>query len=343
MEKIKSELLDKIMGIAPQSRVVVLPHFCIDNFIRFGGSFESLANDMRAVSERGGGNLSVTQSLHPGGKAANCALALASLGIRTHLIARTDMVGIRFMESFIPTKGMDISHVKTDGRLAFTTSLELEKSNIMISDPGSLSSFGPDQLTEDDDRLIEKANLVCLSDWGLNNSGTDLAQHVFTLARKNSKCTTFFDPGDPNPKGKNKVIDINRLVNSVFKTGMVDILSLNADEAVWYGKVDDPLLAAEFLGQWSRVDLHTDHYAQSFFMKKRSKKVPTFDIVPRTLTGAGDAWNAGDIYGHITGLSDELRLLMANATAAYYISNPEGIHPTLEELTEFIENTPLNQ
>jgi len=37
------------------------------------------------------------------------------------------------------------------------------------------------------------------------------------------------------------------------------------------------------------------------------------------------------------GLSDEHRLALANAVAAYYISNPKGTHPTRKKLVQFIE------
>jgi sugar/nucleoside kinase (ribokinase family) len=53
-------------------------------------------------------------------------------------------------------------------------------------------------------------------------------------------------------------------------------------------------------------------------------------------TGAGDAWNAGNILGETYDLSDGARLTLANAVAAYYVSDPSGTHATREKLSKFL-------
>lgn len=69
--------------------------------------------------------------------------------------------------------------------------------------------------------------------------------------------------------------------------------------------------------------------------------MPAFDIQPKRLTGAGDAWNAGDMFGEVIGLSDDLRLMLANAVTAYYISDPERRHPAKRDLIRFLDEVPL--
>ena len=49
-----------------------------------------------------------------------------------------------------------------------------------------------------------------------------------------------------------------------------------------------------------------------------------------------DAWNAGNIMGEMLGLDDELRLFLANSVAAFYISDPNGNHPSIEDLISFL-------
>jgi sugar/nucleoside kinase (ribokinase family) len=56
------------------------------------------------------------------------------------------------------------------------------------------------------------------------------------------------------------------------------------------------------------------------------------------VTGAGDAWNAGNILGDGNALQDECRLALANAVSACYLSDSEGMHPTRRKLVAFIEN-----
>jgi sugar/nucleoside kinase (ribokinase family) len=82
------------------------------------------------------------------------------------------------------------------------------------------------------------------------------------------------------------------------------------------------------------VDLHTSLFAGSF-TKNNETVVPTFNVSALRSTGAGDAWNAGNIFGAALGLPDSCRLTLANAVAAYYISNPTAEHPTLSKLIEF--------
>jgi len=52
-------------------------------------------------------------------------------------------------------------------------------------------------------------------------------------------------------------------------------------------------------------------------------------------TGAGDAWNAGNIFGDALGLPDSCRLTLANAVAGFYVSSLTAEHPTLPKLIEF--------
>ena len=58
-------------------------------------------------------------------------------------------------------------------------------------------------------------------------------------------------------------------------------------------------------------------------------------------TGAGDAWDAGNILGDGNGLSGECRLMLANAVAACYLSGSSGAHSTRLELARFVENAKL--
>ena len=126
-------------------------------------------------------------------------------------------------------------------------------------------------------------------------------------------------------------------IGFAISKGLVDILSVNEDEVKRYGKINNQKEAIDYLSKWVRVDLHTQDYVKSVYNNKESGQIPTFNIKPKRLTGAGDAWNAGDIFGETIGLSDNLRLMLANALAAYYISDSDGRHPTKKELIKFLE------
>jgi sugar/nucleoside kinase (ribokinase family) len=327
MRALATDLIKRLKEpISFESKVVVMPHFCLDNLILFKGDYESFIESFQGIVNQGGGNISVSQGIQIGGKAANCANALAALGMRPYLIAKTNDLGYTLLEHFFPENTVDISHVKMDGELAFTSSIELNEANVMISDPGSLSEFGPWNLTQDDEDLIKEADFVLISDWGLNNKGTELAKHVFRLVKDNGKGKTYFDPGDPSPKKGGLDKEIMKLIKEVIGPGLVDIMSLNLQEAEKFQGID-------YLRTVARVDLHTKDYARSFFGFKDTEEIPVFDVKPLRLTGAGDAWNAGNIFGEILGLSDEHRLLLANSVAAYY----QGKHASISELIGFLE------
>lgn len=335
-KKLKKELVKKLQeDISKDLKIVMLPHFCIDNLVQYKKSSKSFLKEFKNTTKQKGGNIVVKQNLFSGGKASNCALALSSLGVHTYLIAKTSQLGYAILKTFFEGKNIDLSHVKKDGELAFTTALEFKEANIMVSDPGSLSQFGPKSLKTEDEKLISEADILCFSDWGLNQKGTELARHIFNLIKEKGG-KTFFDPGDPSPKGSKKKKEIEE-INNILKNNLVDILSVNEAEAKEFGKSNNFKKAINNLKKVTRVDLHTKDYAQSFYDNKNTAKIKAFDVQAKRFTGAGDAWNAGDILGEIMELSSELRILLANAVAAYYISDPQRKHPSKHDLINFLE------
>ncbi len=339
----KERLLSKLDRVTKRPKAVMLPHFCLDSSIKFDHGLKELEKNMEDIAEKGGGNIRVQHSLSEGGKAVNCAFALSSLGVSTSLIARTDVTGFKLLERFTDDLDLDLSRVRTDGRLAVSTVLELkedgESINLMLSDPGSLSDFGPEKLEREDESMIKKADIVCLSDWGLNEKGTELAREVFSLAKEHD-CKTFFDPGDPSPQKEG----IDELRQKVLFSDLIDILSVNEDELLTYaGKDELEEAKGTLLDGTQRVDLHTADHSRSFYSNGSTEKVPSFKVNIERSTGAGDSWNAGDILGELSCMSAEDRLLLSNAVAGYYISEPEMSYPSKDTLKRFIKSTSLRE
>jgi sugar/nucleoside kinase (ribokinase family) len=52
-------------------------------------------------------------------------------------------------------------------------------------------------------------------------------------------------------------------------------------------------------------------------------------------TGAGDAWNAANIFADVLGFADDERLLFANIVAGQYISSPDILPPSLDMVINF--------
>lgn len=323
-----------------------MPDFFLDRIVSYGSRLEDFLADVGRVARQGGGSLGFRrQRVMRGGNAANTASALAMLGARVTLIVRTSPLGLKLLEHFMPS-GVDLSRVKCDGELSMTVSIELPVDgrlcNVMISDPGSLADYGPERLSEGDYEAIASSDYVCVFNWASNRRGTELAEEVFRVAKECGRARTFMDTADPSQRAP----EIPELVRRVFRSDLLDALGVNENEARWYAKYaagvehDDPLKCAEAIHRelGLRVDLHTVDYS-ACFEGGRAYVAPAFKVDPIIATGAGDAWNAGNIYGWSMGLEAQGRLVVANAVAGLYVST--GRHPSRGEVASFIESGEL--
>jgi len=357
-KKTSSQCIEDLIHILEQKpprefNVVVLPDFFLDRLVTYEGNVERLSEAIAEVAGRKGGSLhGIKQTELRGGNAANTAAALAALGAKVHPIINTSPFGLQLLKHYLEPLGVDLSHVKTRGTIALTTAFELihrgKRVNVMMSDLGSLTEFGLDDFTSEDFQLLHEADYVCVFHWAATRRwGTGLAERVFNVVKKEGKGKTYYDTSDPRPKKE----DVPKLVKRVLSTNLVDIFSVNENEAFCYAsqlskeakglrkalksdelaKESARILARELS---ARIDLHTASFAGSF-TSKTEVIVPAFKAPVLRATGAGDAWNAGNIFGDALDLPDSRRLTLANAIAAYYISSPTAEHPTLPNLLEF--------
>jgi sugar/nucleoside kinase (ribokinase family) len=336
-------------------RPVILPDFYVDHFV-IAGSFDEFIDSLTRLAKQGGGNLlDNKQFLRRGGNSVNTASALLTLGLDPVLIITTDDYGSKILPTLV-SSDLDLSHVHTDGRLSSTVSIELEhedrRVNLMVSDSGSAAEFSFSDLTEADLSAIQESNLVALLNLNHNPDAPQLAQDLFEMVKISSKALSFMDVGDPS--GNLEIVE--PLARNVLAEGLVDILSLNENEARWFawaisgkeGRWDhlssDPedwLSAAQLVSSetGTRIDLHTPHFAASI-SEDSLTLFPAFNAVSRVICGAGDAWNAGDIYGTLQKLSDRDRLALANAVASQYVSSADASHPSPGEILTYLRSSP---
>ena len=332
--------------------VVVMPDFFLDRLINLECDVKNFCRMIEKAAKRNGGSIDgIKQVDLKGGNAVNTASALAALDVKVTPIVCTSKLGLKLIRFHLKPRKVDLSHVKIFDNASITTAIELEnekgKVNIMLRDVGALADFGPHHLDNQDFEAIENADYVCVFNWaGTRHFGTELAETIFHRVKTAGKGKTYCDTADPTTNKKK----IPKLMKKVLQSKHVDILSLNENEAICYAsqlndkikkltKFDDlakesaRILASRFS---ARIDLHTTSFSATF-TKKSETIVPTFKVPVLRATGAGDAWNAGNILGDAHGLSDDHRLALANAVAAYYISSPKGTHPTRKKLVQFIE------
>jgi len=334
--------------------VVVMPDFFLDRIINLKWNQTKFFETLEYVIRRKGGSIDgIEQKEMRGGNAINTASALAALGVKVTPIVCTDKLGMQIIKLCLKLSEANLSHIKTFEKPSITTALEFKgksgKVNVMLRDVGSLAGFGPKSLDNSDFEAIENADYVCVFNWaGTRLHGTELAKTVFHHTKLKGKGKTYYDTADPTPN-KQKIPE---LVKDVLQGKDVDVLSVNENEAICYAaQLSDRIVEIgkrriEKLAKASartlalhlsaRIDLHTTSFSATFTRKKETV-VSAFKVPVLRATGAGDAWNAGNILGDAFRLSDSGRLILANAVAAYYISNPKGNHPTREQLVKFCE------
>lgn len=288
-----------------------------------------------------------------GGNAANVAKALASLGVNVNLF----VVGDGFVESilrwyFSYYPNANVFVIK--GRPGYTVALEFTEgdkhANVMVSDIGDVENFDGSAFSEKDLKLIALSDAVALVNWSANLRGNELAARVFKLPSK-EECLTFMDLADPG----GAVSRLPGLVGKVISKGLLRSLSLNENELRVLARfqktsvlpepytLEDLIHAAQDLSKLMSIsiEVHTALGTCSVEGNEVASAV-TFSVQPKILTGAGDAWNAAEIFATLSGFDRQERILFANAYAATYVSENGERSPRLEDVEAFLNSRGIN-
>lgn len=333
-----ARLADRLAETRPGDlHVVALPDFFLDHFVTAPSWSDAVAL-MEGVHDRGGGNIpGWPQRFHPGGNATNTALALARLGVHAHLVAITDAFGLAYLRDTVGPHGVDLKQVRATGQLAITTALEFgpERRNVMLSHPGSVADLRFEHLDDNQLTLVEGSDAVLVANWTANRgAGTSFVEAVLKLAGR-GRGLTYLDTGDPS----SRIADVPELKRRVFASPDLDVLAVNENEVrIFSGATDVEegagKLKAEIAGT---LDLHTSTRSATWLKEGRAE-APCLDVPFRRATGAGDAWNAGNLLGHLLKLEPSERLLLANVVAGLYVSGEDGLAPRMADVVGYLRN-----
>jgi ribokinase len=330
-----------------QFSVTVMPDFFIDRIIRLGslGDFYETAKQKETL---GGGAIRGIHSKDiKGGNAVNIAYCLGKLGVKVNLFTIADKIGTAILKEVF--RGLDkVTLYLLDGKQGNTTSLEFANSegavfNLMLNDVGDIGNFGSSRIeSEKTQRVLTESDVVMVVNWGSNLKGTDLLEYSF---RNSPNAFHFMDPADLRTR-RNEFRDMLPKISNLIDTISVNeneldalLLSFGIDSI---SDVNDIVLIQDKLVNLSEMIkiellLHTKDYAL-WTNGVETNLTKTFKIKPKTLTGAGDAWNAAYVVGHLLNLDKQHNLMISNAYAAAYISNSYYESPNKSEWIRFLEN-----
>jgi ribokinase len=354
MNNMNSSILQKIESYRSyMNNITVMPDFFIDRIIRLK-SKEEFFDKLDEKSRFGGGSIRDISTVDvKGGNAVNIAYCLAKLGMKTSLFTIADDIGTSILKHvFSKFDEHKINLRITNGRHGHTTAFEFmasgssnSKVNVMVSDVGENVNFGPDRINSEEDlSILRNSDGVMVVNWGSNLKGSQLIEHVF---RNSPKALHFIDPADIEYRKSDFLSTLNEI------SQFIDILSINENEcnslssAIGYAPLipnfetytaDDVKSAAKVLAEkiGISVDLHTRRGA-AWSNGNEILFVHPINVEPKTLTGAGDSWDAADIVGYLAGLEPKERLLFSNACASLYVRNSYGEPPTMNEVVDLLD------
>ncbi|MDG6999272.1 MAG: carbohydrate kinase family protein [Nitrososphaerota archaeon] len=334
--------------LGQKGKVSVMPDYFVDRLVRIN-SLDILVDSIKAKSAEGaGGSIrGVPQFEVKGGNAVNLGYTLAKFGANVHVIAIANSLPAEALRSTF--RGMSNSKLHIiEGKAGFTTSLEFEDAgrhvNVMISDAGDVQEFDGTRLLDEHWKAIGESQIVCVVNWAANKKGNALCERVFSFARQRG-ASTFFDPADVSGQLEN----ILEFKKRILDERLVDTISLNENETRVLCKllcdynlpqhysVEELKRAAFMLSEiaGSRIDLHTNKLSISC-LQDDIDSVDCHKVVQKTVTGAGDVWDAADVCGYLMGLSVEDRLFFSNSAAGLYVSRETAESPTLDEVLAFL-------
>jgi len=263
-----------------------------------------------------------------GGSAANLAVGIRRLGKRSGFIGSVgfDDFGRILLDELIK-EGVDISHVKiVVNKQSCTSFIGINRhGNVIIFEYlGAGEEVTPKDL---DPNYIASAKILHITSFR-----PDTAIEAATIANEHGVLVSI-DPG--RKWEKHKFDYIRKLLENT------DILILNALELSKLTRTDDESKAIKILNKYDveHVIIKKGSQGSTAYINGEKYEQPIFPVKVVDTTGAGDAFDAGYLYGVLEKWPIEKTLRFASAVAAIKVSRKGARSiPTRQEVEEFLAN-----
>ncbi|WP_274651137.1 carbohydrate kinase family protein [Paenibacillus humicola] len=245
-----------------------------------------------------------------GSSSAITACGLAGLGLDVSFVSVVgdDSFGAFCIER-LQAMGVRTDFVKADPALqtGVTLSLSDGSDRALLTYMGAIPHLAPDYLPED---LFDRADHIHFGSYYLQTGMKPHWNALFAEARKRGVTTSFDTGWDPDERFDRD--EISRLLEHT------DMFIPSEDELLHIWGAGDIEQADEALSGYGGMAA-VKRGARGAMLLDRGKRicsVQAYNLVPVDTTGAGDSFNAGLIYGRLTGKTGRELLLFASACGA---------------------------
>lgn len=276
--------------------------------------------------------------LDAAGSGPRVAFPLSCLGIGSYLIGKVgeDIYGREILKTVsghnLSDEGIESTSNLQTGLCISLVGVDGERS--FISFLGSVSNTDEELINRHYD-LIEKTKFLIITGYfNLPGVKKDSWKRILQKAQADGKHTlldTGWDVNNWQDGGREEILDLLPMVNT--------FLPNREEAAALSGEISPKEMALNLhkagageviikLGHEGSIGYST----REGLITKEALSVKAIDT-----TAAGEAFNAGIVWGLIQGWSLEQRLVAANVLAGLFISDPAGKYPGLEKLKQHME------
>jgi len=249
-----------------------------------------------------------------GGASAICAVGLARLGdpVAIRGVVGADLWGDYCVET-MAAEGVDVSGISRhpSEKTGVTVSLSTRSDRALVTFPGTIDALRAAELPPDFFRGFDHLHI---SSYFLQKS---LGAGEILARGKAGGLTTSLDPGfDPADEWAPGLRDVLTYVDVFFPNGVeLSRLSRREDPAAGLRDLANGVtLTVVKLGEAGALALDGD----------RALAVPTYPVVARDTTGAGDSFDAGFLHAWLRGSSLQRCLQWGTAAGALSTRGPGG-------------------
>jgi len=271
------------------------------------------------------------------GASTNIAFPLARLGVSCSVIGCVgdDVYGREIVEQIkgygVKAGGVEILQGEKTGICAVLVREDGER--LIVSSLGSMKQFGESNINRHRD-LIDEADYLFLADYFVAPGiGFENARNVLRDAKQEGKITlldTGWDPNGWQEKTRRQICALLRYV---------DIFLPNLEEAAALSENKLPEDMARQLRNHGceQIIIKMGREGSLALGRDDFLRGEAFSVEVLDTTGAGDAFDAGVVYGHIKGWETGRTLQFASALAAIVVSKRgEDRYPPLKEIESFM-------